>query len=175
MAFLTDRSGNISVFRVSIIIGAIGLVLLLAGGASFLFDQESRRAPFYVDLPPGAEAWGAPERRSEGWQFVYYKVPGAEIETIADFYNRKMREHYGTNSGGSSAETCKRFPPSGEFSDYNLEEGTIPYYYTCMFDNSGLNTTQWTQVTIQPGVPNEDAFRDSAGTIVIAYEQRWQP
>jgi hypothetical protein len=149
--------------------------LLLAVLSLSPIDQESRRSPFFPDLPEGAETWGAPDQFGAGLQRVYYRVNGGDIESIADFYDEKMLSHYGVSPEDASAEDCTRFPPVGNFVDHEPGDGTVPFYYTCMFDRGGLNLQQSTEVIIQPGVPNEDPFRDSTGAVVIIYDQRWQP
>lgn len=175
MSFLLGRDGKISLVRASVLIGVVGFAFLVIGILSFTLDQQSRRAPLDIAPPPGAQPWGAPEDRGPGWRFVYYRVPNGDASAVATHYDQKMREHYGTSLEDPRRETCERFPPQGEFPDYDLQAGTIPFYYICLFDRSGLNSTQWTQVDIQPGVPNEDPFLNSLGSIVIVYEQRWQP
>lgn len=175
MGILTDTKGNISLFRVSLAIGAAGGLLLLAGILSFTLDQESRRSPFFVDLPPGAQTWGSADVYGAGLQRVYYQVPGGDVETVAQFYGERMRSHYGTGQNDPLAERCNRFPPTGEFPDYVPGSGRVPFYWTCMFDRGGLNMQQSTLVTIQPGVLSADPLRNSEGAVVIVYEQRWQP
>ena len=43
------------------------------------------------------------------------------------------------------------------------------------FDRSGFRTSQYTQVTIQPGVANPDPKLSNEGMVIVEYEQYWQP
>lgn len=173
MGFLTTNDGTFSVFRVSVLIGVIGALLIGAGALSFYLDQEARRSPLSIDLPPNAEPWGEPEQRSNGRQFVYYQVPNGDINAVIRHYNQEMREHHGEPPLGQEAEECQRFPSVGEFT--NLEAGEVPFYVRCLFEGSGINTLQNTLVTIQPGVFNEEDFFNTEGSVVIEYDQRWEP
>lgn len=190
MAFLTDSKGNLSFIRLSILIAVIGAVFLGGSVLTFMFDQQSRRAPLHIDLPAGAQPWGVPRQKGPGWQEVYYRVPGAEPKNIAAYYAVKMQQHYSVQSGEAGAERCVRFPPleDSEYTSVNTpnddkkvydpdyEPGTdMPYSWKCMFDRGGLGMTQWTQVTIYPGLPNQDPNLNAEGSVVIVYEQRWQP
>ena len=175
MGFLMGRDGNLSIVRVSILIGVVGLLLVGAGFLSFTMDQQSRRQPLMINLPAGAQEWGLPSELGLGWRRVFFRADGADIDQIARFYDERMLEHYGTRANEPQRESCNRFPPAGNFADYEPGTDKIPFQYTCMFDRSGLNSTQWTQVTIQPGVFNADPVRNSEGAVVIVYEQRWQP
>jgi hypothetical protein len=174
MGFLSDQQGTISVFRTSLVIGFFGALLLGAGVLSFFLDQESRRSPLEIEPPSNAVTWGNPEERREGRRYVYYQVPGGDVAAVTNYYNRKLRDHYGEPPAGQRPESCERFPRTGTFPNA-AERGVIPFYVRCMFDNSGLNTLQYTQVTIQPGQFNEDPFYNTQGNVVIEYEQRWTP
>jgi hypothetical protein len=190
MGFLTDKRGNFSWFRLSIFVLVLGLGFAVAGFVSFQLDQQSRRSPLFPDLPPGAAQWGSPEPLGSGYQRVYYRVPGGNVEEIAAFYNTKMGEFYGTSGAdGTTLERCQRIPPIGEYTnipdaqrppndgkiydEFFIPGENLPYLYRCMFDRSGLNITQFTLVSVQPGVPNSDPQLNTEGDTVIVYEQRW--
>jgi len=175
MQLIQDRQGNISVFRVSLAISVFGGLLLFLGILSFVVDQESRRAPFFPDVPTNANSWGGIDQFSASQQRAYYRVDGGNIETVVQFYDDLMLSHYNVSVNDLNRERCQRFPPIDNFADYEPGDGTVPFYYTCMFDRGGLNLQQSTQVTIQPGIPNEDEFLNSEGAVVIIYDQRWQP
>lgn len=174
MDFLTDKRGNLSVIRVSLVFAFIGAIFLIGGFLSFTIDQESRRSPFFPELPPGAQQWGVPDPLGVTSQRVFYRVDGGDMDAIVAFYNERIASHYGISVGEPGGERCHRFPPVGDFPDHEPGDGTVPFYYTCMFDRGGLNMQQFTQVTIQPGASDTDPFRDSEGAVVIIYEQRWQ-
>jgi hypothetical protein len=186
MSFLTDSKGNLSFIRLSILIAVIGAVFLGGSVMTFLADQQSRRAPLHVELPGGAQPWGAPGQTRPGQQVVFYRVPGGDPAAIASFYDGKMLEHYGSSVGDQNRETCVRTPPVGQYTnDPNDKENVYasnyvpgpefpPYYWKCMFDRSGLNATQDTLVTIFPGARTDDPVTNSEGSVVIRYEQHWQ-
>lgn len=174
MGLFTGSDGSISLVRASLTIVALGAILIGIGIASFVADTNSRREPMNIALPDGAETWGGVDSRGPGWQFVYYRVPGGDLDALASFYDQEMIDHYG-NANDPQRERCVRFPTVGSFPDFDLEAGLIPFYWSCMFDRSGLSSTQWTQVRLQPGIPNEDPLLSSEGYAVIVYEQRWTP
>ncbi|MFQ3646102.1 MAG: hypothetical protein SNJ54_12915 [Anaerolineae bacterium] len=191
MGFLTDRKGNFSWFRLSLLVMVLGGLFVGFGVISFQIDQQSRRTPFFPDLPPNATQWGGTEFVSVGFQRNYYRVPGGNVEEVAAFYQGQMERFYGTGSGGSSSlERCQRLPPVGEFTnipdvqrpandgkiyDPNFVPGRdLPFLFKCMFDRSGFNATQDTLVWIQPGTRNADPNLNTEGDVVIIYEQRWQ-
>jgi hypothetical protein len=181
MNFLVDREGNISVLRVSILITLIGGIFVGGSVLTFVLDQQTRSAPLFVDLPPGAEQWGSPIIHADTWQEVFYRVPNGNLEALARHYDSKMRGFYGAEQ---NTEVCIRFPttgyytnnrgdPNGTFQENFVPGQNLPVYWSCMFDRSGLNSTQWTQVTLYDGLSNPDPNRSSLGSVVIVYEQRW--
>lgn len=189
-SFLTNRDGSISVFRISIIVGVIGALLVGFGILAFNLDQQSRRAPLMIELPSGASQWGAPDITGVTRRYVYHRLPGGDLETVAQYYDQKMAEHYGVSAGASDRERCQRVPPIGEYTNIPDEERgndgntfderfepneSIPVFFRCLFDRSGLNSTQWTQVTIYDGLNSADPNKNAFGDVVIVYEQAWQP
>lgn len=172
MSFLLGRDGRISTFRVSLLLAAVGIVFVLIGYLAFTLDQDSRRAPYEIALPNGATLFGVrPISRTA--QQVYYTVPGDDADSIAQYYQERLNEFSG---GGADGERCIRFPAIGNYPDYRPGTMQIPYQWKCMFDRSNFNATQYTEVTIHPGVPNpENPSRSTEGQTVIIYEQRWQP
>ena len=171
MRFLTDRHGRLSFFRLSIVLGAVGLLLIAAGYTAFLFDQASRRQPLMLDLPDAAQPWGEPAVLSQSRQQLFFLVPGADADVVAAFYDQQMRAFYNSDPGDvSSLVSCERFPSSGAFADYDPQVNA-PYFWKCVFDRSNFNALQYTEVTIQPGVPQTG----SQDATVIRYDQRWQP
>lgn len=163
-----NRRGGLSIVRLGLIAGVIGLLLVGVGFATFYADQSSRRGPFEPPLYPGAEAWGTGNVTATSRE-LFYRVPDVGAETVAGFYQQKMAEHYGNNQ-----EHCVRMPPSGQAPTSASVPNFIPFQYTCVFDNSGLNSSQYTRVLIYPGTASEDPFMNSVGQTVILYEQHWQ-
>jgi hypothetical protein len=191
MAFLTDKRGNISVFRLSILALGIGIALLIIGVVSFQLDQNSRRQPFFPPLPPNAQQWGNPTSLSNISQRVWYLVPEGNIDEVAQFYSTELARSTGVDAAqATSLERCNRYPPAGEFTslpdgqrpandgkifDPEFIEGqSLPFSFTCVFDRSGLGSNQSTTVTIYNGLPATDSAQDTSGNVVIVYEQRWQ-
>jgi hypothetical protein len=162
------RKGS-SIFRTILIVGVVGLVLVIGGAISFFADQSSRRVPLEIEVYPGSSYWGI-DNQTQSSQTVYYLVPGVMPEQVADFYQQKMREH-----SGEGGEDCVRIPEFGQFPPEDLQQGYAPYFYRCMFDRSGFNTTQSTLVTIMPGLPNENPELDRSGSVILQYDQQWTP
>jgi hypothetical protein len=164
---MTKRNG-ISIVRIGLFAGLIGLLLAAFGVVAFLSDQASRRGPFDIEPYPDAVAWGT-GNSSPTSRELFYKVEGVPPEQVVRYYEQKLREHTGDNQ-----EHCVRNPPTGEAPTSPNVPAFIPYQYTCLFDNAGFRATQYTRVLIYPGSPNEDPFLNSEGSTVILYEQHWQ-
>jgi len=162
-----NRQGGFSVFRFGLLAGLIGLIVIGVGIGAFFTDQNSRRAPFNIDPPAGAVPWGAPRITAPTARSIFFRVDNTDPSVILSYYQQRMDIHY-----GGTGEQCVRIPGS----PINIPgQVTIPYQFVCMFDNSGMNSTQFTRVVIYPGVPHEDPFFDAEGATVIEYEQEWQP
>jgi hypothetical protein len=169
MGFLFSRDGSISAVRVGTLIAIFGLLLVIAAGISFFIDQGTRRVPLEIEPPPGAIAGGlipiGAFRRER-----YYTLNGVEAGAVAVYYDEKLQ----AMEGGAASE-CLRFPRVGEFDGYERGNGLVPYEYRCIFDRSGFNTTQYTTVTIQPGIWDSDPEKNREGSVVVRYEQVWSP
>jgi hypothetical protein len=163
-----NRRGGIPIVRLGLGAGLIGALLVGLGVAAYLADQSSRRTPFDIPLYPSAEAWGTGEV-TQGSRELFYRVANASPEQVVGYYQQKMVEHYGNNQ-----EHCVRMPPTGEAPTSADVPNFIPFKYTCLFDNSGINSSQYTRVEIYPGSYHEDPFMNSQGQTVILYEQHWQ-
>lgn len=168
MSMLFGRDGNISIIRVGTIGALLGLLFILGAVASFFIDQESRRQPFDVGLIEGAEQWGEieqsivrPERR------VFYQVDKDTAE-VAAYYQARLDAH------SDNGDRCVRIPREGDLPGTENDDRVVGHQYTCLFDNSGLFTTQYTVVKIWPGTASDDPELDSLGLTVIQYEQLWQ-
>lgn len=163
------RQSGVSVVRIALIIGILGVVIILGWSVWFFgFDQASRRQPFEVQVYPGAEYWGENEVLT-GSRNLFYRTQDLP-EAVANFYQDKLNEHYGNRQ-----EICVRIPPEGVMPGSENDATQLPYQFTCVFDRSGFNATQYTQVIIHPGRFNSDPFLNAEGTTVIKYEQIWQP
>jgi hypothetical protein len=161
-----DRKGGISIIRIGLIAGALGILLVAAGIISVYLDQTSKRSPLDVTLFPGALEWGMSDIRPTS-RNVFYRVADSP-ENVANYYQQKMIDHYGNNDQG-----CVRLPASGVNPGSENNPNVAPYVFRCMFDNSGMGT-QYTQVEIYPGQANPDPFLNAAGMTIIQYKQQWQ-
>jgi len=159
--------GGWSIFRLALVAGGIGLGLILIGVLIFLSDQASRRAPFNVPTYPSAVEWGMRDVRPTS-RTMLYRERDASPEEVAAFYQQQMERHY-----GDGEESCVRIPASGNNPINPNDPLSIPYQFRCLFDNSGFQTTQLTQVLIYPGTFDPDPDMNSEGMTVIEYQQRW--
>lgn len=166
-----NRRGEISIFRIGLIIGIVGVLAVGAGVVAFLTDQASRQVPLDITVFPGAEPWGTTQVRGASRQLLF-RVATVSPEEVSQFYQQRMTEFY-----GNTEFSCVRSPSSGvsEAPPGSTVRNPIPYQFACMFDRSGFNTTQFTRVIIYPGQPNSDPFLNAEGYTVIVYEQVWQP
>jgi hypothetical protein len=162
-----NRRGGLSFFRVMLIVAFIGILLIAGAVVSYLTDQASHRSPLDIPLYPGAVLWGTSDVKPTS-QNVYYRVNDTP-EKVAGYYQQKMVEHYGNNEQG-----CVRIPPTGDMPGPDTDQTIAPFVYRCMFDNSGFNTSQYTQVEIFLGGENPDPNLNAKGLTVIEYEQQWQ-
>ncbi len=163
------RDGNLSIFRVGVIAAIIGLLVIVGGIVSFFIDRASHQVPLEIEVFPGAVTWGQ-RTHSNTSRTVYYQVPGVSAEEIAAFYQRKMDAFYPADVERELRE-CKRAPQVGNFPEFDAGiQGVPPYQYSCMFDRSGFQSSQFTRVNIQPGIESNG----TAGTTIIEYQQIWQ-
>lgn len=162
------RSSGLSIFRIALIIGLIGIAIIAIWGIWFFFDQASRRVPFDVTLYPGAEFW-ADNSVQTGFRKLYYRTIDSP-EEVAAFYQQRLDEH-----NGGPGERCVRTPAEGVDAAAVNDMSRLPYQFKCVFDRSGFNTLQFTEVYIHPGRYNPDPFLNAQGLTVIRYEQQWQP
>lgn len=185
MNLLTDKKGTLSWVRVSILIAVLGVLFLGGSVLAFFLDQSSRNGPLVIEVPPGANQWGRDAVINPNWKQIYYLVPGDNLDAVAAFYQTRMTTFYGGVVGESNSESCQRIPPAGYFTDNPNEQGgifdptfikgeSLPVVWKCLFDRSGLNNAQTTEVWIYMGHPDPDPIRDASGYVVIRHEQRWE-
>lgn len=163
---ILGRDGNISAIRVATIAAIVGIVIILAGIALFFVDRASHQRPYDIDPYPGSTLWYQTDRATNARQVVY-RVQAASVDDVAAYYQKKLAELVGSNS----TEKCLRFPKFGNDAEFDKGDKSIPpYRFSCMFDLSGFQISQSTRVNIQPGVESNN----SAGMVLIEYEQLWQ-
>ncbi len=161
-----NRKGGLSIIRIGVIAGILGLVLVAAAGVSYLTDQSSHRAPLEIQLYPSAVYWGTSDVHQTS-RNVFYRVKDTP-EKIVAYYQQKLVEH-----NGNSDQNCVRLPATGSAPGSDTDPNVAPYIFRCMFDNSGFNTSQYTQVDIYPGKANPDPFYDAAGSTIVKYAEQW--
>lgn len=158
-----------SLLRNIIIIAVIGVILVGGGVLSFLADQASRKSPLEIAPYPSAELWGYRNRQTSSRE-VYYKIRDASPDVVAEYYQNRLNDHT-----KGTEEACVRLPAEGEYPASELGPGVPPYAFRCLFDNSGFQSTQYTQVTVSPGLYNSDPEYNTEGQTVVQYVQVWQP
>lgn len=173
MSVFVGRDGNISTFRIGLLLSAVGVLAIIGGYVIFQLDVERRRSPLFIDLYPNAEEWFTQDLGGAA-QKVVYRVADTEPETVASFYQAEFDDGYRDEEDRDNAG-CVRTPIIGEFPDYEEGSGNLPYFYRCVFDDSTLGAVRFTTVTIEPGLRNDNAEQpyDNTGMTVITYEQVW--
>ncbi len=169
MSVLTGRDGQISVVRVGTIVAVIGVLLVVAAAVAFYLDQTSRQVPLDIAPFPGAESLGVPDPVGTS-RNLYYVVPGVLPEEVVAHYQQIMESHY-----GDTGERCKRFPDeTNNYPGSNQRNDVVPYEYICLFDRSGFFATQFTKVTIQPGLFHQDPAANQQGNTLVEHQQIWE-
>jgi hypothetical protein len=173
MNFLLGRDGKISVFRVGVAAAVLGILFIVGGIIIFSIEQTTYAQPLNIDPYPNAIDWGTIVYSNTS-RSLRFKIPNKTPEDVVAYYQQKLDEFYGKDTSDPNAK-CQRIPAAGNSPDYDpTKSDKVPYYYTCMFDRSGFNTLQSTQVKIQPGVKNSDPKLDSEGATVVSHDQQWQ-
>jgi hypothetical protein len=172
MSIFVRRDGGISVVRVGMAFGLLGIALIAGGFIALTMEQAQRRTPFEVELYPTAYELSVEEGRGNS-RTVVYRVDNATAEEVAAHYQTRLDDHYSNRPGDPNRERCIRNPASGEFRDYRPGAGNVPFYFRCEFDNSTFNADQSTTVTIQPGVRFDAENVNYEGATFIIYEQFW--
>ena len=162
-----NRKGGLSIIRIGIIAAIVGGLLIAAAAISYLSDQQSHRSPLEISPYPSAVYWGTSDVADTS-RNVFYRTAD-KPEAVAAYYQQKMIEHYGNND-----QSCVRLPATGNAPGSDSNPAISPYVFRCMFDNSGFNTSQYTQIEIYPGAANKDPFFDAAGQTIVKYEEQWQ-
>ncbi|MBZ0299235.1 MAG: hypothetical protein K8J31_05835 [Anaerolineae bacterium] len=167
MSFIVGKDGDISLFRVGTLVAIVGIVLVVGGVAAYFLDQNSYRVPLDVEPYPGAESWGNIREAGATRRLVF--LTSATPEEVAAYYDEKLRALDGAEQG------CERIPASGEVAAAATDRTVVPYWYKCLFQRTGLRSSQLTTVTVQPGVFSADPDLNTEGKTVIEHSQRWQP
>lgn len=163
---ILGRDGNISIIRVGTLAAILGILIIIGGIGLFFVDRASHQRPYDVDPYPGATLWYTTSRGANARQVVY-RIPNASADDVAAYYQKKLTELVG--SGGD--DKCLRFPSTGNYQAYDKgDKSAPPFRYSCMFDRSGFQISQYTRVNIEPGIE----ANNSVGMVVVENEQYWQ-
>ncbi len=168
MSVFVGRDGSISLFRTGTLIAILGILLVVGGVAAYFLDQNSFRTPMEIEVYPGAESWGIVQQTDTSRRSLFL-ASGTTPEEVRAYYEQKLQALDG------SEETCQRIPSIGEVEAAASDSSVVPYWFICLFQRTGLNVSQQTTVTIQPGVVNADPTLNTQGKTVIEHSQRWQP
>lgn len=142
-----DRSNRRSspVFRLALAVAGIGVVLVVAGIIAYQAFRSSRSVPISVTIYPDAELV-ASAPLGEGhdrWRYV----SSSPAEEVGQFYSEQIGCQYISNT---------------------VQSPDVPaFQYTCIVDGSSFFITQYTVVTVQPGVG------ENAGRTLIDIERFW--
>jgi hypothetical protein len=174
MSLFMNNKGNISLFRVGLLLAGLGVLVIAGGFILFNLEEAQRESPFNVDLYPGAVEWSRQDIRSTA-RILIYEVPNTTPEQVLEFYQQELDDHLDQNPNNPNREMCQRVPAVGVFPDYDEGSGNLPYFYRCVFENSTFTSTQFTVVTIEPGVRLDEGERpyNNEGNTFIEYEQVW--
>ncbi len=169
MSFLLGRDGQLSIVRVGTVVAVVGVLLVIGAAVAFYLDQASHQVPLDVAVYPGAESLGEPAPTGTN-RTLYFIVRDTPPEEVVQYYDQILEDQY-----KDTGESCQRYP--NEVDNYTNSEGrndVVPYEFICLFDRSGFYATQFTKVTIQPGLFDSDSRVNQLGNTLIEYQQRWQ-
>jgi hypothetical protein len=174
MSIFVRRGGGISIVRVGMAVGLLGIALIAGGFVALSMEQAQRRTPFEVELYPSAQQFYVEDGHGYSRRVVY-RVDQGTPEDIAAHYQARLDDHYRNRPNDPNRERCVRVPAAGQFQDYRPGSGNVPFYFRCEFDNSTFNAYQSTTVTIQPGVRVDAENVNHEGATFIIYDQLWSP
>ncbi len=177
MSFFVNREGNISVVRVGTVLAVVGAIIIVGGLIIFQFENATYQAPLQIDPPPDATMWDQPTIISNTAQQVLYKIPNMTPQAVREYYQQKLDEYYGNNPDNPNREKCIRQPNENEevfFEGADPGTGNLPYRYRCVFDRSGFQALQITEIFIEPGVRDDAKNINNEGITIVRYEQRWE-
>lgn len=176
--FFFNRSGDLSFFRIGILIAVIGGLMLVGAVVFTASDQAAFRTPLDIALPAETQQVGE-EILSPISRRLYFES-ALSPEAAAAYYDSKLAEFAqseGNDPNDPNRDRCLREPRSGNYQGYVPGDGRVPYEFRCLFQQISLSNgmEKWTLVFIQPGVRNDAAGTNYEGTTRIEYEQYWQP
>ncbi|MBK9121995.1 MAG: hypothetical protein IPM16_02590 [Chloroflexi bacterium] len=172
--FFLSRDGNISVFKVGVVIAIVGGLLVVGGFILASIEQNTFRSPLEVPIPPETTVLATDELSPASRRIFYESL--LEPEDVFRYYDRLLAEQDGVDINDPNRERCIRNPSRGDFESYTPGDGSVPFEYRCLFQQiSLLGIDKATLITIQPGVRNDATGQNFEGTTRIDYEQYWEP
>jgi hypothetical protein len=173
--FFTNKQGDISVVRIGLLAGGLGLLAIIIGIIFWNLEHHARKSPFnvapYPNMVEVRRVDHTPYQRT-----ILYQAVG-DADQIATYYQAQLDNHLNQRTDDPMRNNthilCVRVPVAGNFSDYAPNNGKVPFYHRCGFDNSFYGSHQSTMIEIQPGVMDVANDVDYTGTVWIIYEQRW--
>jgi len=172
--FINKKDGTLSGFRVASGLAVFGVVLLLSGYLLFGLEVRNAQQPLNIDIPPNTELMAVDETNlSAGRRIAFYKTT-LSPEEVAAFYDQKLADFQNIPVTDIMRERCRREPRDGDLQGYTPGNGSLPYRWKCLFDNS-RTYDQLTTISIYPGQRNDSNGENYEGVTRIDYEQIWQP
>ena len=176
--FFFNRNGDLSVFRIGILIAVLGGLMLIGAVVLTASDQAAFRTPLDIELPTETQQVGE-ESLSPISRRLYFEST-LSPEAVAAYYDSKLVEFIKTQGGDATdpnRDRCLREPRDNNYRGYVPGNGTVPYEFRCLFQEISLSNgiDKSTLVIIQPGVRNDALGTNYEGTTRIEYEQYWQP
>ncbi|MCU0464299.1 MAG: hypothetical protein MUF38_06990 [Anaerolineae bacterium] len=172
MSWFLDKQGNLSFFRLAIAVAILGGLFLVGGFVLFDLEQRNAQQPLTIEAPAGVELVAVDESRSEqGMRYMYYTTT-LNADEVAAYYDRKLAEFQNTPVEEQLRERCRRTPRTGDLQEYTPGNGSLPFYWQCLFDNTRLYD-QSTLIRIYPGQRNDATGENYEGITRIDYEQFW--
>jgi len=176
--FFFNRNGDLSFFRIGLLIAAVGGLMLIGAVVFTASDQAAFRTPLEIELPSDTQQVGE-EILSPISRRLYFES-ALSPEAVAVYYDSKLAEFLqtqGVDPNDPNRDRCLREPRDDNYQGYVPGNGTVPYEFRCLFQQISLSNgiDKSTLVVIQPGVRNDAAGTNYEGTTRIEYEQYWQP
>jgi hypothetical protein len=176
--FFFNRNGDLSFFRIGILIAVVGGLMLIGAVVFTASDQAAFRTPLEIELPTDTQQVGE-EALSPISRRLYFEST-LSPEAVAVYYDTKLAEFLqsqGVDPNDPNRDRCLREPRDDNYQGYVPGNGTVPYEFRCLFQQVSLSNgiDKSTLVIIQPGVRNDAAGTNYEGTTRIEYEQYWQP
>jgi len=172
--FIDKKTGSLSGFRVAIAIAVFGAIFLVGGYIIFNLELRNAQQPLNIDVPDATELIAVDESNmASGQRIVFYQSTLA-ADAIAAFYDQKLADFQNTTVQNLMRERCHRQPRDGNDRAYVAGNGSLPFFWQCLFDNS-TTYEQSTMIRIYPGQRNDATGENFEGVTRIDYEQFWQP